>query len=401
MLLKIGLKNHAFDLTAGKMLTPYFTYRKYRNYIWLLLSFLLFVLAVRAQNNLPADKMATKETVDLYQHLQKLLKQGVMIGHQDDMAYGVHWKYQEGRSDVKEVTGLYPAVFGWDLGHIETGSKVNLDSVPFDKMQQWIKDAYAMGAVITLSWHLNNPLTGKSAWDVTEGTVTSILPGGEKNNLYKSWLDKVATFLNALKDEKGKLIPVIFRPFHELNGSWFWWGKNLCTTAEIKRLYQFTEEYLQQEKNIHHLLFAYNTDRFADEDEYMERYPGDDYVDILGFDIYQRNSNHQAFVTALDKSLTILEKIAVKKNKIPALTEFGYNGLPYRNWWTQVLWQGLKNHHISYALAWRNAGMKSSGETEFYMPYKGQKTARDFRAFSQLRATLFLKDIKNKNNAEQ
>ncbi len=121
------------------------------------------------------------------------------------------------RSDVKDVTGDYPAVTGFELGRIELDHTVNLDSVPFDKMRGFIQDAYQHGSVITISWHLNNPLTGKTAWDPSpKETVSSILPGGEKNALYNSWLDKVAAFFQSLKGDKGEYIPIIFRPFHEI-----------------------------------------------------------------------------------------------------------------------------------------------------------------------------------------
>lgn len=349
-----------------------------------------------AQKEIPSDKEATGETVGLYRSLKKLFSEGVMIGHQDDMAYGVNWKYEKGRSDIKDVTGDYPAVFGWELGHIELDSKINLDNVPFDKMQQYIKEAYERGTVITISWHLNNPLTGKSAWEPAEGTVAAVLPGGIKNELYKNWLDKVAAFLSSLKGKNGEFIPVIFRPFHELNGSWFWWGLNHCSAEEFKRLYQFTVDYLRKEKNIHHLLFAYNTDRFATREEYLDRYPGNEYVDIVGFDIYQRNEGNENFIKELNRTLSLLEAIAKEKNKVPALTEFGFGQLPDSVWWTKTFWQGLKDHKISYALAWRNAGKKRSGETEFYMPYKGQLSETDFRNFYRLRKTLFAKDIKSK-----
>ena len=63
-----------------------------------------------------------------------------MFGHQDDLAYGVGWKYEKGRSDIKDVTGDYPAVYGWELGHLEIDSPYNLDSVPFNTMQQLIRD---------------------------------------------------------------------------------------------------------------------------------------------------------------------------------------------------------------------------------------------------------------------
>ncbi len=352
---------------------------------------MLLTTSVFAQEY-PVDKNATKETIKLYRNLKSLVNKGIMMGHQDDLAYGVNWKYEAGRSDIKDVTGDYPAVYGWELGRLELDHTVNLDSVPFDKMKQFICDAYNRGGVITISWHLNNPLTGKSAWDAAPAnSVASALPGREKNDLYKSWLDKVAAFMQSLKGKNGEPVPVIFRPFHELNGSWFWWGGKNCTPAEIKQLYQFTETYLRDVKDVHNLLYAFNTDRFATKEEYVERFPGDEYVDIIGFDIYQRGDNEK-FMAEFDKTLTTLEAIAKEKNKVPALTEFGYGTLPDATWWTNVFGKTLQTHKISYALAWRNAGRKSATETEFYVPYTGHASAADFKKFCDSKQILLEQD---------
>ncbi len=344
-----------------------------------LVSFVLMTLIksnMLAQTALPCDKNATPETINLYNNLKKVLGKGVMLGHQDDLAYGVGWKYEPGRSDIKDVTGDYPAIMGYELGRLELDHAVNLDSVPFDKVIGFIKEAYKDGSVITISSHLNNPLTGKTAWDPASGTVASILPGGEKNALYNSWLDKVAAFFQNLKDDTGNYIPVIFRPFHELNGDWFWWGGKNCTPAEIKQLYQYTEKYFRDVKGLHHLLYAFNTDKFYSANELLERYPGDDYADLIGFDIYQRGSNNE-FIKDANNMLSMLDSVASAHGKIPALTEFGYAGLPDATWFTSTLLPVLKAHKVSYALAWRNAG----GGEQFYLPYKGHTSADDFVKF--------------------
>src|SRR6188768_3133889 len=105
-----------------------------------------------------SDKKATPETASLYKKLHQLTQKGYMFGHQDDLAYGVNWKYENGRSDIKDVVGDYPAVYGWDIAGIETKSDKNIDGVPFDKMRQYIIDGHQRGGIITISWHLNNPL---------------------------------------------------------------------------------------------------------------------------------------------------------------------------------------------------------------------------------------------------
>lgn len=316
--------------------------------------FLLQLALADAQpNDLPADKKATKETISLYRNLKKNVDRGIIFGHQDDYAYGVRWKYEAGRSDIKDVTGDYPAVMGCEIGKIELDWNKDLDGVPFDSTRHYIQQAYERGTVITMSWHLNNPYNGKTAWEPDSNTVKAILTEGKTKEAYATWLDKVAVYIQSIKDKKGVAIPIIFRPFHELNGSWFWWGKAYCTPDELKQLYQYTEHYLRDVKHVHNLLYAYNTDRFATKEEFMERYPGDEWVDVIGFDIYQKGdvAKNEAFIKDLDTSLTIIEAAAKEHNKIPALTEFGYNEVPDSTWWTEVLWQGIKNHRLRACMA--------------------------------------------------
>jgi hypothetical protein len=346
-----------------------------------------------------SDKDATAETRALYKNLYRLRGKNILFGHQDDPCYGVGWKYIDGRSDIRDVTGEFPAVYGFDLGRTELGLAYNLDSVPFEKTRIFIREAYERGGVITLSWHLNNPLTGGTAWDNKPGAVASILPGGEKNALYTLWLDRVADFLASLKGKNGEQIPIILRLFHELNGGWFWWGKNQCTADEMKQLWRYTIHYLRNEKKIHHLLYAFNTDKFYSGSEYVERYPGDELIDILGFDVYQGGQlkDNHAFAVFLNRGLDLIDSIALSHHKIPALTEFGYNQVPDSSWWTKVFYPAIANHQIVYALAWRNAGKKQSGNAEYYVPYAGSASASDFKKMSSSGEILFENGIKSKN----
>ena len=175
----------------------------------LILLLLCAEIAVQAGKPVPSDPKATIEAVKLYQKMLKLQQKGMMFGHQDDLAYGTHWNTEEGRSDVKEVCGDFPAIFGWELGHLELGNAYSLDSVKFDNIRGWIKKVNSEGGINTISWHFRNALTGGTAWDVSsKKTVASMLPGGEKHELYLQYLDKLATFMLSLKTDKGTLIPV-------------------------------------------------------------------------------------------------------------------------------------------------------------------------------------------------
>lgn len=353
------------------------------------ITLLSFVMAFISLQNVVAQTLShpnpTKETKTLYQNLHVLSKKAVLFGHQDDLAYGVGWKYQEGRSDVKETAGDYPAVYGWDIGKIEHGAANNIDGVPFDKMRGYIKQAYERGAVITISWHFDNPLTGGSSWDTTRNTVKAILPEGDKHELYKQWLDKAANFLLSLKGPKGEYIPVLFRPFHELTGRWFWWGSNTTTPAEMKEIWQFTTNYLRKTKKIDHLIMVYNTNDFKTREDFLRSYPGDDYVDVLSFDTYQFDlKKKENFIKEIKRQSEIVTKLASEKNKLAAFAETGFENVPDPNWWTATLWPAIKDYPLSYVLVWRNAGyMPSSKKMHYYAPYKGDVSAEDFKRFSQ------------------
>ncbi len=362
---------------------------------------LLLVQDCLSQEDLPSDKKATRETINLYRNLKELAKKGFMFGHQDALAYGVEWRYKNDQSDVKLVTGDYPAVYGWDLGGIEReNSDQNLDGIPFSKMRKFIKDGYRRGGVITISWHADSPLGAKKgSWDTTHGTVASILPGGENHEKYKSWLDKVAHFLGSLKGGKGEPIPILFRPFHELTGNWFWWCRNTCTPFEFVTLWRFTNHYLREEKQLHNLLYVFNTSGdIKTTEDFLERYPGDDMVDMLSLDTYQYEdpAKSDAFEKNTNRALSIAAQASKEKNKLLALAETGYEAIPFSEWWTKTLLNAIGENPISYVLVWRNHGYAEwNKKMHYYAPYKGQVSESDFIKFYNLEKTFFEKDASN------
>lgn len=347
-----------------------------------------------------SDKNATPETVNLYQNLILLQEKGFLFGHQDDLAYGVKWRYEDGRSDIKDVTGDYPALYGWDLGGIEHQKSNNIDGVPFKKMKNWIKEIYDRGGVSTISWHMDNPLTMKNSWDTTPGSLRSILPNGEKHQLYLSWLDQAAQFLGNLKGSDGKKIPILYRPFHELTGNWFWWCKNNASAQEFKEIWRFTIHYLRETKKLNNLIIVYNTADFKSKEEFLEYYPGDDMVDVLSFDKYQYTNpvNDSSFITEVQNQLKIMNEVAVEHQKPMAIAETGYEQIPYENWWTKTLTEAIGNYKISFVLLWRNHGwQEQEKKMHYYAPYKGQLSEKDFMEFYNSPKTFFQKDITQEN----
>ncbi len=336
------------------------------------------------------DSLATKETRNLFSNLLYLGHNYLLFGHQEDLAYGIGWQNEEGRSDVKSVCGAYPAVYGWDIGEIELGRPRSLGKLGFEGIRHWIRTGYSRGGIITITWHATNPVSGGNYLDLTPA-VPSILPGGSLHEKYQVQLDRLAFFLKSLRAETGNAIPIIFRPLHEHNkDKTFWWCQDVCTIAEYQTLWQFIVHYLRDVKGLHHLLYAYSPYSYKNLNHYLERYPGDDYVDMLGLDDYEAfyGQNHNRALEML-RDIVIL---SAERNKIPALTEVGLN-LSNATCWTTML-RAIKSdtiaQKIAYMLVWRNASA-----SHFFGPYPGHGTAPDFVKFYDDPFTLFEINLPN------
>lgn len=338
---------------------------------------------------------ANASTQKLYQHLQRLQPKYTLLGHQDDLAYGVNWQYDYNRSDVKDVLGDYPAVLGWDLGGIELKNPNNLDQVPFDSIRVFIQRGHEWGSINTISWHLRNPATGGSSWDTTRA-INSVLKGGDNYALYQSWLSLLADFLETLKDEKGELIPILFRPYHELTGHWFWWCKPFTNPQEFTLFWKETYEYLVLERKLNNLIFVYNTAEFTSKESFLEFYPGDEYVDMISFDAYQHGAAHQPiFVEFMKARLTIMNEIGKEKNMPTAIAETGYEAIPDSTWWTNTIQPILENNPTSYILFWRNHGwQESTQKMHYYMVHENHPSVENFKSWMQQERMLTAKDLK-------
>ena len=330
----------------------------------------------------------------LLDRLNALQQQGTMFGHQDDPFYGIGWAYEDGRSDVLETCGDYPAVMGFDLGGIEVGDTKNLDSVPFELIRTEIIRHHQRGGIVTISWHPRNPVTGGTAWDATDGVVTSILADGETHDLFMTWLARVRAFLSSLQTENGEAVPFIFRPWHENNGFWFWWGNTHCTPEEYLALWNLTQDYLTAKRSnsecalTSNVLWSYSPNLqggFTDE-IFVPRYPGDNRVDLIGLDAYQWGTEED-YIRQASADLDYLCVYGAQHHKLVALTECGFINNPDPTWWHRVLLSIMKKYTLSYALVWRNY------ETEHFGPVPNTDNGREFLQLYNDPQILFLNDI--------
>ena len=92
---------------------------------------------------------------------------------------------------------------------------------------------------------MENFVTGGSFYDTSGDTLRAVLPGGPNHAALTAYLDNIATLAGSIQDSEDNAIPIIFRPWHENAGSWFWWGAAYGSPGEYAELYRFTVEYLR------------------------------------------------------------------------------------------------------------------------------------------------------------
>ncbi|MEO6176258.1 MAG: glycosyl hydrolase [Flavobacterium circumlabens] len=342
------------------------------------------------------DKEATKETKALYRNLKIISKKNILFGHQHALEYGHGWSNEVDRSDVKSVTGSHPAVVGIDFSGFSGHSKEEIAKTAAILKENVIA-TYERGGITTVSWHFRNPVSNEGFYWKDSSSVAAmafIKPGGSHHEEYKTILKTIADFAHSVKGKDGTLAPMIFRPFHEFDGDWFWWGKKYTSREDFIAVWQFTVAYLRDTLQVHNFIYAFSPDtRFNSEAEYIERYPGDNFVDMFGLDDYGDFGRDGKYdVEAGLHRLSIISALAIKKKKLAAFTETGLESIPDANWWTQTLLKTLKskNLQLAYVLVWRN---DATSPTHFYAPFPGQVSVPDFINFYNDPFTLFEKDV--------
>lgn len=112
----------------------------------------------------------------------------------------------------------------------------------------------------------------------------------------REWFEKrfeeVVTFLQGLEDKDGKPIPIVIRLLHEGEDDWQWWGTGSVSISDYIGFFRYLEDNIRNRSQLHNLMFAWSPDRYwdnigsGDNKDFMVRYPGDNYVDIIGYDDY-------------------------------------------------------------------------------------------------------------------
>jgi mannan endo-1,4-beta-mannosidase len=370
----------------------------------------------------PVDSQLTPETLDLLKSLRTPQRTGILFGHQNSTFYGLDentkpWKndgtQNTDRSDVKTATGNHAALLGADIAdalHHEVNPKIPSNA---DEIRRNFQAAARRGQVVTVSWHAHDPINpdwdyddfanhqkDPALWDKLDKSKNdrrsrceAILKDPKVNANFMKSLESMAGLFKSIKDDEGKAIPILFRPFHEQTGGWFWWGKGHCSEKDFADIWKLTVKTLRDKHEVHQLIYVYSPNQMNDTPgTYYQGYPGDEYVDVLALDAYH-DLDTQAGSVKTGQDLAWMVREARKKGKIAALSETGLesfrtgkwgggsSGTPNQKWFSQNLGLALANDpdakDLAYIMVWRNGS-----ESHHYFPGPWERDViEDFNAF--------------------
>ncbi|MER5897433.1 glycosyl hydrolase [Streptomyces sp. NPDC001876] len=239
------------------------------------------VFAWPATESAQAFPATPKQTVVNY--LRSISGNNIVSGQHNKEPASAPGQYTQ---QVKDVTGQYPGLWGGDL-MFNAADVANRQRVVDQAKTEW-----ANGSLVSLTWHVCPPTGGRTC--AFEGGVKSNLSnaqfsqiltdGSSLNKAWKQRLDEVVPYLQQLKNAG---VPVLFRPFHEMNESWNWWGNRPGSNGS-SRLFQITRDYLAGSKGLDNLIWVWNVqDNPAG--GWSNYYPGNQYADVVSLDVWYKS----------------------------------------------------------------------------------------------------------------
>ena len=310
-----------------------------------------------------------------------------LVGHQASTIAGVGWRHWQCQNDCSDfrtsANNRHAAVAGWELESRGDEPNETLDYITYDLTFQEALKARNRGAINTFGMHTRRLDNGDGSWAVAPaGHCTQLLPGGTYHAQWNTKLAGYVTQLNKMQ-QGGQPVPFLFRPFHEADGNWFWWGTTGCSDASFKDLFRYTVQYMRN-AGLKHMLVVYAPGIFTTQAQYLARYPGDDVVDVIGFDQYLAtpvDPNHGESVAGLTTKLGIVHALAQARGKIAAWAETGQKGVATNNAYSQLA-QAITNSgaKLAYVMFWANY---TTADNDFYIPYPVSPAAvrADFNGF--------------------
>lgn len=261
----------------------------------------------------PVNKNASPEAAALLSYLEQTAGHGIITGQHTQT------NPMEEITYIREVTGKEPKLRGFELLayspniNEEDAGEACLTEVyeNRDTLKTAMKWAEESDGIVTFSFHWFSPLGGRDKSFYTEHTDFDpqkvLIEGTPEREAFYHDMEVIAGYLRQFQEAS---IPILWRPFHESDGTWFWWGSKGPEVA--RELYLLMYDYYVNVCHLDNLLWVWNC-------RLPEGYPGDEYVDIVSVDIYLPEYKPTDYATEYEELIR-----ATAADKVVALAEVGY-----------------------------------------------------------------------------
>ncbi|WP_339784391.1 glycosyl hydrolase [uncultured Imperialibacter sp.] len=304
----------------------------------------LFNVAAFAQIA-PVTPNASPEARALLEYIQSLSGKHTLVGQ-----HNFPISRDRNSQFAADYIGKTPPVWSQDFGFAKDGDKDSYLARP-SIVEEAIRQ-HQLGAIVTLCWHAVpptadepvtfQPLPGFDSMalasvqgDLLDKQFKDLLKKGTKIN--KKWLTQVDEIAGYLKQLQDAGVPVLWRPYHEMNGDWFWWGGRTDPKYGTAALYRQIFDRMVNYHKLNNLIWVWSVDRpSAPGREFIKYYPGNEYLDILSLDVYGRDFNQSYYDGLMELS----------QGKPLALGEVGNPPSleileKQPNWTYWVVWSGM------------------------------------------------------------
>lgn len=229
--------------------------------------------------------------VGLLALLEKTAQEGKSLSGQQVNEYEVFIRCSSFER-IYELTGQWPAILGLELMFIIENPSYK------DYFLARAREHAARGGIVAITWHARNPIRvcprGEyyrcSQMPMSEEELARLLDPSTKEHAL--WAQDVDAVAGVLREMQAMGIAPIFRPYHEMNGGWFWWGRK----EGYARLWRMLHERLAAMHDLSELVWVWSSDKISE--NAAKYYPGDDYVDVVGADIYADDRASPMYETA-------------------------------------------------------------------------------------------------------
>ncbi|WP_083607122.1 glycosyl hydrolase [Paenibacillus helianthi] len=260
----------------------------------------------------PCNPNASEEVRTVLKYLSDISGNGILTGQHTQTTVQKELRY------IEEVTGKLPALCGFEL--LAYSPNINVEKTTpecmleveenkntLDNAWDW---ALGRGGLVTFTWHWFSPFgswaKGFYAENTTFDASKAVIEGTEE---YKALLSDMDVMAGILKEFCDKQIPILWRPFHESEGTWFWWGAKGPEVAA--KLYRIMYDRYTNHHQLNNLIWVWNS-------PLVEGYPGDDVTDVISRDLYPPKHVHTDLRPEYEELVQI-----TPSPKITALGEIG------------------------------------------------------------------------------